>query len=35
MDRRRRLEMLIPFWAYVILIVLGLAAGIIVGLTHH
>ena len=33
--RRERLELAIPFWTYVIVIVVGLAFGIIVGLTHN
>jgi len=33
--RRERLEMAIPFWTYVVLIVAGLAVAIAVGLTHN
>jgi hypothetical protein len=34
-DRRERLEMAVPFWIYVAVIVIGLVMGIVIGLTHN
>ena len=34
-ERRRRLEQLIPFWTYLVVIFAGLAIAIVIGLTHH
>ena len=33
--RRERLELAIPFWTVIAIIVIGLAFGIVVGLTHN
>jgi hypothetical protein len=34
-DRRRRLELAVPFWTYLAIISVGLVMGIVIGLTHH